>query len=90
LGYLSQNMLAFENVQALQTRYQKKPVFYQVDIIAQTWRQIKDFSGSILVASTGLGKTVVALHVALHLRIEKLIKQFAPIANAAEEESEET
>jgi hypothetical protein len=66
-------MLAFENVQPVQTRYQKKPVSYQVDMIAQTLRQIKDFSGSMLVASTGLGKTVVAVHVALHLRDEDVI-----------------
>lgn len=66
-------MLAFENVQPVQTRYQKKPVSYQVDMIAQTLRQIKDFSGSMLVASTGLGKTVVAVHVALHLRDEDII-----------------
>lgn len=67
------SMLAFENIQPVQTRYKKIPVSYQVDMIAQTLRQIKELSGSMLVASTGLGKTVVAIHVALHLRDEDII-----------------
>ena len=66
-------MLALENIQPPKTRYSKKPVSYQIDMIAQTLRQIKDFDGSMLVASTGLGKTVVAVHVALHLRDDDLI-----------------
>lgn len=66
-------MLALENIQPPKTRYSKKPVSYQIDMIAQTLRQIKNFDGSMLVASTGLGKTVVAVHVALHLREEDLI-----------------
>jgi len=66
-------MLAFENLQPVKTRYKKDPVSYQVDMIAQTLRQIKESSGSMLVASTGLGKTVVAIHVALHLKNEDII-----------------
>lgn len=66
-------MLALENIQPPKTRYSKKPVSYQIDMIAQTLRQIKNFDGSMLVASTGLGKTVVAVHVALHLRDDDLI-----------------
>jgi hypothetical protein len=42
-------------------------------MIAQTLRQIRGFGGSMIVASTGLGKTVVAVHVALHLREEDVI-----------------
>ncbi len=42
----------------------------QIDMIAQTLRQIREYGGSMLVASTGLGKTVVAVHVGLHLRDE--------------------
>jgi len=66
-------MLAFENVPPPQTRYAKKPVSYQVDMIAQTLRQLREFRASMLVASTGLGKTVVAVHVALHLKEEGAI-----------------
>ncbi|OZH51332.1 hypothetical protein AFK68_31790 [Hydrocoleum sp. CS-953] len=32
-------MLAFENIQPPQTRYTKKPVYYQIDMIAQTLRK---------------------------------------------------
>lgn len=66
-------MLALENIQLSKTHYPKKPVSYQIDMIAQTLRQIREFEGSMLVASTGLGKTVVAVHVALHLKDEDLI-----------------
>jgi len=66
-------MLALENIQPPKTRYPKKPVSYQIDMIAQTLRQIKGFDGSMLVASPGLGKTIVAIYVALHLRDEDLI-----------------
>jgi len=66
-------MLAFENIQSPKTRYDKKPVSYQIDMIAQTLRQIRAFDGSMIVASTGLGKTVIAVHVAIHLKEEDLI-----------------
>ena len=61
-------MLALEDIEPVKGNYKKQPASYQVDMIAQTLRQIRDFEGSMLVASTGLGKTVVAVHVALHLR----------------------
>jgi hypothetical protein len=48
-------------------RTYKHPLPYQVDMIAQTLRQIRESRGSLLVASTGLGKTVVATHVAIRL-----------------------
>jgi len=66
-------MLALENLQPIKNNYKKRPVNYQVDMIAQTLRQIREHGGSMLVASTGLGKTVVAVHVALHLRDEEEI-----------------
>lgn len=66
-------MLALEDLQPIKATYKKQPVSYQVDMIAQTLRQIRGLGGSMLVASTGLGKTVVAVHVALHLRDEDLI-----------------
>ncbi|MEL7357900.1 MAG: helicase-related protein [Cyanobacteria bacterium J06560_6] len=66
-------MLALEDLQPLKMTYPKQPVSYQTDMIAQTLRQIRAYGGSMLVASTGLGKTVVAIHVALHLKHEDLI-----------------
>lgn len=66
-------MLALEDLQPIKVAYKKQPVSYQVDMIAQTLRQIRIYGGSMLVASTGLGKTVVAIHVALYLRDEGLI-----------------
>ena len=66
-------MLALEDLQPLKMTYPKQPVSYQTDMIAQTLRQIREYGGSMLVASTGLGKTVVAIHVALHLKHEDLI-----------------
>ena len=76
-------MLVLENIQPPKTRYSKKPLSYQIDMIAQTLRQIKNFDGSMLVASTGLGKTVVAVHVALHLRDEDLIDNIMVIGPKA-------
>ena len=60
-------MLALEDLQEISSNYPKLPVSYQVDMIAKTLRQIEEHRGSMLVASTGLGKTVVAVHVALRL-----------------------
>ncbi len=48
-------------------------------------RQMRDFNGSMIVASTGLGKTVVAIHVALHLKAEDLIDNVMIIALKAVE-----
>lgn len=66
-------MLTFENLQPLEDMYPKRPVSYQTDMIAQSLRQVREYGGSMLVASTGLGKTVVAVHTALHLKSEDLI-----------------
>lgn len=76
-------MLALENLQPVKSRYKKQPVSYQVDMISQTLRHIREHSGSMLVASTGLGKTVVAVHVAIHLRQEDLIDNVIVICPAA-------
>ncbi len=66
-------ILALEEVTDVKSSYTKTPVSYQQDMIAQTLRQIRQHSGSMLVASTGLGKTVVGVHVAIHLKAEDLI-----------------
>jgi superfamily II DNA or RNA helicase len=83
-------MLAFENIKPPESNYSKKPVSYQIDMIAQTLRQLKEFNGSMLVASTGLGKTVVAIHVALRLRDEKLIDNVIVIGPKAVQQNWES
>lgn len=76
-------MLALEDLQPVKSRYKKQPVSYQIDMISQTLRHIREHRGSMLVASTGLGKTVVAVHVAIHLREEDLIDNVIVICPAA-------
>lgn len=46
----------------------KMPVKYQMVVIARVLRQINDWRGAMVVASTGLGKTIIATHVAYRLR----------------------
>jgi|AMZC01.1.fsa_nt_AMZC01000485.1_27 superfamily II DNA or RNA helicase len=57
----------------LQRPSYRKPVGYQTDVIARILRQMDDFDGAILIASTGLGKTVIASDVALRLKQTGLI-----------------
>lgn len=76
-------MLALEDLQLIKNTYKKRPASYQVDMIAQTLRYIREHGGSMLVASTGLGKTVVAIHVALHLRFEDEIDNVMVISPKA-------
>ncbi len=61
-------MLSLEQLPTVETKYSKHPSAYQVDMIARTLSQLRVHNGSMLVASTGLGKTVVAIHVALRLK----------------------
>ncbi|MBD2732243.1 DEAD/DEAH box helicase family protein [Nostoc sp. FACHB-892] len=76
-------ILALENLQPIKANYKKQPVSYQVDMISQTLNKIRDHGGSMLVASTGLGKTVVAVHVAIHLREEGLIDKVIVVCPVA-------
>ena len=76
-------MLAFENINPPESSYSKQPVSYQIDMIAQTLRQLKQYEGSMLVASTGLGKTVVAVNVAIKLREERIISNVIVIGPKA-------
>src|SRR5260221_3064071 len=60
----------------------KQPVEYQKVVIERTLRQLKELRGSIIVASTGLGKTVMATHTAFRLYHEGKIVSvivFAPV-----------
>jgi superfamily II DNA or RNA helicase len=47
----------------------RKPVGYQTDAIARILRQIEHFDGALLVASTGLEKTVIAADVFYRLKL---------------------
>lgn len=59
----------------------KLPVKYQQVVIERLLRQLKEYRGAMLVASTGLGKTVMATHTAYRLREQREIYNvvvFAP------------
>ena len=59
-------MLCLEHIKPTKRQY-KEPASFQRDIIAMVLRDLRDHKGSFLVASTGLGKTVLATYVALQL-----------------------
>lgn len=59
----------------------KMPVAYQQVVIERMLRQLKAYRGAFLVASTGLGKTIMAAHTAYRLRVENEVLNvlvFAP------------
>lgn len=59
----------------------KMPVKYQQVVIERMLRQLKTWGGAFLVASTGLGKTVMATHTALRLKHQNQVLNvivFAP------------
>jgi len=65
---------------APQSNY-KMPVRYQQVVIERVLRQLQEYRGAMLVASTGLGKTVMAKHIAYRLREQREIYNvivFAP------------
>jgi superfamily II DNA or RNA helicase len=65
-------LLAFKDLN-FNNKYMS-PATYQVDIIAETSRNIRQYGGTMLVASTGLGKTVIATHVAMQLNAKNEIE----------------
>ncbi len=46
---------------------------YQRPVVSRVIRNIDEFGGAMLVASTGLGKTIMAAHVVAHLRAQNRI-----------------
>lgn len=66
-------LLALEQIKPVKTTYSKKPVIYQQDMISLTLSQIQEYGGSMLVASTGLGKTVMGTLIAVQLEAEDFI-----------------
>ncbi|MBK8433401.1 MAG: hypothetical protein IPL28_19890 [Chloroflexi bacterium] len=70
-----------EEVAELRPSY-KMPVDYQLMVVEHLLRRLRQWGGAMLVASTGLGKTIMATHTAVRLRNENLIRNvflcFAP------------
>ncbi|HOU12781.1 MAG TPA: phospholipase D-like domain-containing protein [Anaerolineae bacterium] len=62
------NALRYLEDTHLQRATYRRPVGFQTDVIARALRQIEDYRGAMVVASTGLGKTVIATDIALRLK----------------------
>lgn len=65
-----------------------RPVYYQRAVVARMLRQIDTWRSSILVAATGLGKTVMGAEVAFQMRAIGEIKRvilLSPAGNVQEE-----
>lgn len=76
-----QALVTEDQLQAPREAY-KMPVAYQRVVIERVLRQLKEWRGAMIVASTGLGKTVMATHTALRLFSEGRILNvlvFAPV-----------
>lgn len=77
-----QALVPDDNVDPPRDSY-KMPVKYQQVVIERAIRQLKDWKGAMIVASTGLGKTVMATHITYRLRRERKVYNivvFAPKA----------
>lgn len=57
----------------LEVGYDQRPTAYQIDMIATIIRQLLEHRGSMVVATTGLGKTLVSIYVATYLHKHKYI-----------------
>lgn len=64
-------LMALKDLEDTQLQQQRssyrKPVGFQKNVIARALRQINEFRGAMVVASTGLGKTIIGTDVALRL-----------------------
>lgn len=65
----------------------RRPVGYQADVVARSLRHLDQHQGDMIVASTGLGKTVIGSAVALHLKEMGVIGNVLVIAPKAVAES---
>ncbi|MVM40956.1 hypothetical protein GO730_30130 [Spirosoma sp. HMF3257] len=59
------------------------PVYYQQAIITRAVEQVKLYDGCIIIAATGLGKTVIGAEIAYQLRLFKRAKHVILIAPQA-------
>lgn len=71
----------------LQRPAYKKPVSYQRDVVARALRQIEAHGGAFIVASTGLGKTVIGTDIALRLQERGVIRNVLLVGPKATRES---
>lgn len=55
---------------------------YQRPVVARTLQALTDYRGAMLIASTGLGKTVMAAHVVAYLRMQNIIDSVIVICPA--------
>ncbi|MGQ9889364.1 MAG: DEAD/DEAH box helicase family protein, partial [Aggregatilineales bacterium] len=55
---------------------------YQRPVVARVLQALQDYRGALLVASTGLGKTVMAAHIVAYLRMENRIDRVIVISPA--------
>lgn len=63
----------------------RKPVGFQKNVIARALRQLDEFRGAMVVASTGLGKTIIGTDIALRLHEEAEIRNVLLIGPKAVE-----
>lgn len=56
------------------------PAFYQRGVIARALRQEQEFGGALIVAATGLGKTIIGAEIAGRLQAQGRIRQTILIA----------
>ena len=56
------------------------PAYFQKGIIAQALRQIRSFDGALVVAATGLGKTIIGAEIGSRLRQEQRIRRVLLLA----------
>lgn len=55
---------------------------YQQPVVSRVLQALQDYRGALLIASTGLGKTVMAAHLVAYLRMEGLIDRVIIISPA--------
>ncbi len=59
-----------------------EPAYYQKPVISRLVRSLTDYGGAFLVASTGLGKTVIAAHTVAILRASGVVQAALIVAPA--------
>jgi superfamily II DNA or RNA helicase len=65
-----------------------RPVYYQRAVVARMLRQIDIWRSSILIAATGLGKTVMGAEVAFQMKVAGLIKRVILLSPAGNVQAE--
>ena len=59
------------------------PVYYQQAVIARAVDQVRQYDGCVIIAATGLGKTIIGAEIAYQLRLHKRAKHVILIAPQA-------